>query len=92
MKSLRERLEEQLKIQEKQQQELIRIKEIEVPIKTKIEVRITEDEKEVIKSMARLNHMNVSEFVRYLVFNRYANELIKDNGGNSYILPTLYKI
>lgn len=45
--------------------------------KSKIEIRVTEEEKELIKSMARLNHMNVSEFIRYIVLNKYLSEIMK---------------
>ena len=45
--------------------------------KTKIEIRVTEEEKELIKSMARLNHMNVSEFIRYIALNKYLSEIMK---------------
>lgn len=45
--------------------------------KSKIEIRVTEVEKELIKSMARLNHMNVSEFIRYIVLNKYLSEIMK---------------
>lgn len=69
-------LENKLRIQELKEKEIINMNKDENN-KDKIEVRVTKDEKEIIKSLARLNHMNVSEFIRYLTLNKYINEVIK---------------
>lgn len=44
----------------------------------RINWRVTEEEKELIKLMAQVQHMDVSEFLRQLVFNRYINEFIRN--------------
>ncbi|GEM_PF-7114968 len=44
----------------------------------RINWRVTEDEKELIKLMAQVQHMDVSEFLRQLVFNKYINEFIRN--------------
>lgn len=78
MNNLKERLENKLRQQEQREQGIIKVKEIETPVKTKIEIKVTVDEKEIIKSLARLQHMNVSEFIRYLALTKYTDEVLKD--------------
>lgn len=76
MNNILERVQSKLRIQETQQQ-IIREKEIDRPVKTKIEIKVTEEEKEIIKGLARLQHMNVSEFMRYLALTKYCDEVLK---------------
>ncbi|MEG0051204.1 MAG: DUF6290 family protein [Terrisporobacter sp.] len=79
LKNLCNILEEQLIGQEKQ----IKEKEIEFGEATsrskRIEWRVSEEEKELIKLMAKLQRMDVSEFLRYIIFNKYSDELLKLN-------------
>ncbi|WP_404988444.1 DUF6290 family protein [Clostridium culturomicium] len=77
MNNILERVQNKLRIQETQQQQIIREKEIDRPVKTKIEIKVTEEEKEIIKGLARLQHMNVSEFMRYLALTKYCDEVLK---------------
>lgn len=69
-------LENKLRFQELQEKEITQLNKDENN-KDKIEVRVTKEEKEIIKSLARLKHMNVSQFVRYVILNEYVEEIIK---------------
>lgn len=52
-------------------------KPIEQLKKERIYIRVTEEEKKEIEALANLNHKSTSEFIRHLIFNKYANELFK---------------
>ena len=75
MKETIERLNDKIRRQELYEKDIIN--SMGKSEKSKIEIRVTEEEKELIKSMARLNHMNVSEFIRYIVLNKYLSEIMK---------------
>lgn len=77
MDNLLEKIQNRLRSQEEQEQQIIKSKDIDKPTRTKIEIKFTEEEKEIIKSLARLNHMNTSEFIRYVILTKYSNELLK---------------
>ena len=69
-------LENKWRFQDLQEKEITQLNKDENN-KEKIEVRVTKEEKEIIKSLARLKHMNVSQFVRYVILNKYIEEIIK---------------
>lgn len=75
MKEAIERINEKIRFQELHEKDIINL--ATKTEKSKIEIRVTEEEKELIKSMARLNYMNVSEFIRYIVLNKYLSEIMK---------------
>lgn len=77
MSNLLEKIQNKLKIQEENQKQILKSKDIEKPLKTKIEIKVTQEEKEIIQGLARLQHMNVSEFMRYLALNKYCDEILK---------------
>lgn len=43
----------------------------------RIYIRVTKDEKELIKKLANCQCLNVSDFVRWIVFSKYINDFIK---------------
>jgi uncharacterized protein (DUF1778 family) len=43
----------------------------------KIYVRVTEDEKDMIQKLAKIQGRDVSNFIRYLALNKYLNDFIK---------------
>lgn len=43
----------------------------------RVYIRLTKDEKEMLKNLARIRHQNVSDFVRLVIFDTYLNEFIK---------------
>lgn len=52
----------------------------EKEIKTcKVEIRVTEEEKEMLRAMAKLRRTSTSELIRQVMFNIYLKELIKVN-------------
>lgn len=73
--NVRKTINNQLNIQ----QEFLNSKEIEdVQARDqRINWRVTTEEKELIKLMAQAQHMDISEFLRQLVFNKYINDFIK---------------
>lgn len=73
---VKQKISNQLSIQ----QEQFRPKDIEErqAYDSRINWRVTEDEKKIIKDMAKLQHMDVSTFLRQLVFNWYINDYIKN--------------
>lgn len=75
-KDILERIDKKLRIQGQAENE-ISSKEIEEEIKSKIEFRVTQNEKDIIKGMARLKHMTVSQFIRYVLLDIYMNSVIK---------------
>ncbi|WP_066679370.1 DUF6290 family protein [Clostridium septicum] len=44
----------------------------------RIPVRVTEEEKELIKKMAKCQSLDVSNFIRWVILSKYKNEFIKD--------------
>lgn len=40
-------------------------------------IRLTKEEKEMLKTLAKIRHQNVSDFVRLIIFDAYLNEFIK---------------
>lgn len=73
---VKQKINNQLKIQ----QDKLKPKEIEdrQAFNERINWRVTEEEKNLIKDMAKLQHMDVSTFLRQLVFNWYINDYIKN--------------
>ena len=47
--------------------------------KKKIDIRVTEEEREAIKEMARIRGMTVSEFVKCTILGRKMVVRVKDN-------------
>lgn len=45
----------------------------------KVEVKLTIEEKELLKKVAKLKHKTMSDFIRDLIFNKYLDEFIKIN-------------
>lgn len=45
----------------------------------KVEVKLTIEEKELLKKIAKLKHKTMSDFVRELIFNQYLEDFIKIN-------------
>lgn len=43
----------------------------------RVYIRLTKDEKEMLKNLAKIRHQNVSDFVRLVIFDTYLNEFIK---------------
>lgn len=43
----------------------------------RIQIRVSEEEKEIIEKLARINHLNISNFVRWLIFKKYIDDFIK---------------
>ena len=43
-----------------------------------IQIRVTAEEKQLFKTIARLQCLSVSSLVRWLVLSKYKNELFKD--------------
>lgn len=75
-KEILEKIDRKLKIQGDIEAD-IRSKDIEEEEKTKIEFRVTQTEKDIIKSMAKLKRMTVSQFIRYVLLDIYMNNVIK---------------
>ncbi|WP_040194743.1 DUF6290 family protein [Clostridium culturomicium] len=74
-------MKQKINNQLKQQQEKLKPKEIiddRQAFDSRINWRVTEEEKNLIKDMAKLQHMDVSTFLRQLVFNWYINDYIKN--------------
>lgn len=74
-------MKQKINNQLKQQQEKLKPKEIiddRQAFNERINWRVTEEEKNLIKDMAKLQHMDVSTFLRQLVFNWYINDYIKN--------------
>lgn len=40
-------------------------------------IRVTEEEKEAIAKLAKLQHMDTSAFIRWVILGKYMNEFIK---------------
>ncbi|MVX62224.1 DUF1778 domain-containing protein [Clostridium chromiireducens] len=43
----------------------------------RIYVRVTKDEKDMIKNLAKLQHRDVSNFIRWLALSKYLDDFIK---------------
>ena len=74
-------MKQKINNQLKQQQEKLKPKEIiddRQAFNERINWRVTEEDKNLIKDMAKLQHMDVSTFLRQLVFNWYINDYIKN--------------
>lgn len=73
-------MKQKINNQLKQQQEKLKPKDIDdrQAFSERINWRVTEEEKILIKDMAKLQHMDVSTFLRQLVFNWYINDYIKN--------------
>ena len=44
-----------------------------------IQIRVSQEEKILIKKIAKLQHLSVSSLIRWLVLSKYKNDLIRDN-------------
>lgn len=73
-------MKQKINNQLRQQQEKLKPKDIDdrQAFDSRINWRVTEEEKILIKDMAKLQHMDVSTFLRQLVFNWYINDYIKN--------------
>lgn len=45
----------------------------------RIYVRVTNDEKEMIQKLAKIQQRDVSNFIRWLALSKYLNDFIKQN-------------
>lgn len=45
----------------------------------RVQVRVTEEEKEMIEKLAELQHLDTSSFVRWLIFKKYLDDFIRNN-------------
>lgn len=43
----------------------------------RIYIRLTKDEKDMIQSLAKLQHRDVSNFIRWLALSKYLDDFIK---------------
>lgn len=43
----------------------------------KIQLRLTKKEKEILEKLATIQHLDVSNFLRWLVFKKFTDELVK---------------
>lgn len=43
----------------------------------RIQIRVSEEEKEIIEKLAKINHLNTSNFIRWLIFKKYIDDFIK---------------
>lgn len=75
--NLLNRIEEKLNNQRISEKDIVGVMDDPSETKTKIEVKVTYEEKQLIKSMAKLNHMNMSEFIRYVILTKYINNFIQ---------------
>ncbi|MFR2067555.1 plasmid mobilization protein [Clostridium sp.] len=44
----------------------------------RIQIRVTKSEKEMIEKLAKIQYMNSSNFIRWLIFKKYINDFIKE--------------
>lgn len=47
---------------------------------TTIQIRVTEDFKEITSSLARQNNQNITEYIKHLILNEHKKELKNKNG------------
>lgn len=73
----------QIKLREKRARELKELEEIRAKgiesdkhKVSKLQIRVTVDERDYIQNLAKLNNMNTSEYIRNLI-QRYADEILK---------------
>jgi len=45
----------------------------------RIYIRVTQDEKFIIERLAKIEHRDVSNFIRWLALSKYLNDFIKQN-------------
>lgn len=77
---IKEMLLKKLDQQNSKAAEILSAKDIieEREIKTcKVEIRVTEEEKEMLRAMAKLRRTSISELIRQVMFNVYLEELIR---------------
>lgn len=43
----------------------------------RIQIRVTKSEKEMIEKLAKIQYMDSSNFIRWLIFKRYIDDFIK---------------
>lgn len=43
----------------------------------RIQIRVSEEEKEIIEKLANINHLDTSNFIRWLIFKKYVDDFIK---------------
>lgn len=43
----------------------------------RIQIRVSEEEKEIIEKLSKINHLDTSNFIRWLVFKKYIDDFIK---------------
>lgn len=43
----------------------------------RIQIRVSEEEKEIIEKLSKINHLDTSNFIRWLIFKKYIDDFIK---------------
>lgn len=43
----------------------------------RIQIRVSEEEKEIIEKLSKINHLDTSNFIRWLIFKKYVDDFIK---------------